>query len=805
MYKKITLLFILVLVVLVSFGFVNTWAWNDKRTHKDLSEKAAEHSVLSLTSGNYLKSLGFSKNIEEPFILNGKSKSVKEWIGEGGIKEDAGNIFTAYYYNHFHNPLRIWSQAGLTTIYPSINGMSSLIWAQDTSTPNPWRWQKAREYYYIALTGKDFSGLEVASSKEKRDEYFAQTFKGLGHIIHLIEDAAQPAHVRDDPHPLDDIGIVPQFENWAYYNAEALGLYDLTPVFPTVSLNTSAEPGYIPITQFWDTNQFSDTNPVGGNAIGLAEYTSANFFSEDTIFSTSYPSWSNVVEYDKTIDDNTGEQRTYLRKLGAGEIISDKVGYGDPIQHLATARWFYRYLPTEYKHLGLELDDNVYQDYASLLLPRAVGYSAGLLNYFFRGKFKITNASYTSTSVTMQIRNKTYTNPADPLNSAIEPMGPGSLWVSYSYKDSQGNTIYGLSGAVDVDNVPSDCSTYLSITFPLNSYISSDATDVSFILIYRGVLGNESDAIAAKKLGYIGSTRIAYYHQPGGFGSGNNSSYIYSIDPDGQNIAQITNDSDGYEGDFSSKLSPDGTKLAFSAQNYLTGARDIIIVDLTSINAYPGNIIRILDSTPSGSSSIYNESSPSWSPDGKEIAAYMWQGSSTDTEIIIFNLATGQWRQITSAAIAEWIQKISWSPTGSKIVYSAQTSESGSSRYDIFIINTDGSSRINLTNDAYSDTSPSWSPDGTQILFSSTKDGGSIYDLWVMNADGKNPRQITDYTQSIYSSGWSPDGEQIVFSIGTWYSDLYIIDSNGTCPYPLTSDNYYSYTALNGSPSWAVK
>jgi len=30
------------------------------------------------------------------------------------------------------------------------------------------------------------------------------------------------------------------------------------------------------------------------------------------------------------------------------------------------------------------LDNNVYAEYASLLIPRAVGYSAGLLDYFFR-------------------------------------------------------------------------------------------------------------------------------------------------------------------------------------------------------------------------------------------------------------------------------------------------------------------------------------------------------------------------------------------------------------------------------------
>src|SRR3990170_2112320 len=73
------------------------------------------------------------------------------------------------------------------------------------------------------------------------------------------------------------------------------------------------------------------------------------------------------------------------------------------------------------------------------------------------------------------------------------------------------------------------------------------------------------------------------------------------------------------------------------------------------------------------------------------LTAARWQEGSTDTEIIIFNLATGQWRQITSGEVSEWIQKLSWSPTGDSIVYSAETPESGSS--DIFVINTAGNSR----------------------------------------------------------------------------------------------------------------
>jgi hypothetical protein len=67
---------------------------------------------------------------------------------------------------------------------------------------------------YITLTGKDFSGSTVAPNKDKRDEYFAQTFRGLGHQMHLIQDASQPDHVRNDAH------LEIEFSQFSKYTSE---------------------------------------------------------------------------------------------------------------------------------------------------------------------------------------------------------------------------------------------------------------------------------------------------------------------------------------------------------------------------------------------------------------------------------------------------------------------------------------------------------------------------------------------------------------------------------------------------------
>ncbi len=219
------ILFLLLSVVFTDYAF--PWA---EATHGYLSEYASESSVLNKNKDNYLKNLGFENGLEEYFQLGNVRNKIRDWLSAGAHLEDASSFgfpvvpySTTRSFNHFHDPLKSWGQAGLNDTW---TGVSSLLWAQAGSLQNLFpegdqSWQKIREHYYTALTGRDFAGELVASSKEKRDEYFARTFKGLGHQIHLIQDTAQPDHVRNDAHPEDSVfqtrPIVGgfYFETWA--------------------------------------------------------------------------------------------------------------------------------------------------------------------------------------------------------------------------------------------------------------------------------------------------------------------------------------------------------------------------------------------------------------------------------------------------------------------------------------------------------------------------------------------------------------------------------------------------------------
>jgi hypothetical protein len=147
-------------------------------THALISEIAGPRSQTDDILQNHIGvNEGLSK-IAQGFTL-------AFWLSEGSRRED--NVLRLL--NHFHNPLATgWSQAGLLG---SI-GQSSIVWAQNTAQGFPgWSWTEVRQRYLDALT---------KPQPPERDSGLARTFEGLGRQIHLIQDAASPAHVRNDPH-----------------------------------------------------------------------------------------------------------------------------------------------------------------------------------------------------------------------------------------------------------------------------------------------------------------------------------------------------------------------------------------------------------------------------------------------------------------------------------------------------------------------------------------------------------------------------------------------------------------------------
>jgi hypothetical protein len=447
--------------------------------HVNVHEKITDRAVAASNIQQYLNSY---LNISLNDIF--KDETGIKWMELGSKWED--DSLTLRWLNHFYEPT---TGQGLH-IGPATLGDPSLQWAK-TSTDNEWVWWIARLDYYRALTSTDSTA---------RNNHFAFLFRGLGHIIHLVHDLAVPSHVRNDPH-----------------NAPFIGLpYDMYESYTRDNVTSLTYSGY-PAVDITDYNSVDDFWINGGN--GLAEYTNHNFYSKKTITTSDYPNPApeNTNYYADlsllpititTTPDNVNHNTFYVS------------GYGK--QHLAALKYFTEEIfataspsPLVKYKLSLFLDDRCHEEYAQYLVPRAVGYSAGLLNYFFRGTLEISAPDQLVYAIAdgSATSHQFTTIKAKVLNTTPnESMGAGTLQAVARYKiradyqpnlstdppTSSSGVSYSYSVSTPITITALDSTTPMEFTFDFTgSPIPAGVTDLYLQVIFKGTLGNETDTAVA--------------------------------------------------------------------------------------------------------------------------------------------------------------------------------------------------------------------------------------------------------------------------------------------------------------------
>lgn len=456
---KNILLFVLIFLMISGYSY-RGYAL-DPETHKKINEYVTITMLNNFSLDDYLMAnLNFLKGKDEP--INGAE--VYKWIRDGGYYEDKPPDGVAYRrsINHFHDPLLDQGYKGPWYTFGFLSGLSSTEWMllpQDTQSPYGfYSWHDVREYYYKALT---------ASEQDTRNTYFAETFRGLGQLMHLIQDVSVPAHTRNDFH------VLYNYEKWVKVNED--GIFKHNPIFFNGTINN--------VVSFVDTNQYNGTNPgiTTSTTIGLSEYTNANFFSEDTINASNFsnPMFTEdtqIVEraFINTLWDETYPRHYYL-KACCGETNNGQGYLLSAVDFLDYYRREYPYLSSLLSEIPV-LDDNVYEDYASLLLPRAIGYSAGLMEYFFRGEMEF---SHIPNSGKITVTNR----------SPEKVDGVFSL-----YYDATDGTRKSISDGIwSLSLEAGEASNPLSFTEPIDLGEAKP-----YILVFEGNLGSESNAVVGR-------------------------------------------------------------------------------------------------------------------------------------------------------------------------------------------------------------------------------------------------------------------------------------------------------------------
>ena len=276
---------------------------------------------------------------------------------------------------------------------------------------------------------------------------------------------------------------------------------------------------------------------------------------------------------------------------------------------------------------------------------------------------------------------------------------------------------------------------------------------------------------------------------------------IYVMDANGNNQRRLTNNPNI---DTQPSWSPDGKRIAFASD------RD---EHFDMPGGLPNCEIYVMDADGNNQRNLTNnpndDSSPSWSPDGKRIAFASDRdgnrdGNRQNHEIYVMDDDGNNQQRLTDNNFFDIAP--SWSPDGKRIAFMSRRDGhfigEGGLTYEIYVMDADGGNEQRLTENRKSASSPSWSPDGKQIAFSSDRKGDDVnYEIYVMDANGNNQQRLTNNRVDDTSPSWSPDGERIAFMSNPDGKhenyEIYVMDADGGNPQNVTNNPH-----RDSSPEW---
>jgi hypothetical protein len=330
---------------------------------------------------------------------------------------------------------------------------------------------------------------------------------------------------------LNGIGDPDGFHGWAERQS-ALSMIATGGAFPfnTSLLNQSCPESCpnpsapVPIARIIDSKD-ADIGTLAltpGISLGIAEYSSANFYSDDTINSPNFlsPLPSQVEVHEPELDATGQTLRRY---------VYFRAGFGEQNYPLALASALAPYVidplatPTEGG-----LDDKVFQGYGAKLFPRAIGYSAGLVDYFFRGRITTDHFGtfsaipFEQRPASIQVSNL---NVSD--STSNEQAGPGNVQlvlmktavgalnippIADTFPDVLISNPASLSGTTltfSFDSLP-----FPLVIFPEDCLNCAAWTEYRALLVFKGTLGHETENAVIVGGEYCGSfiNHLRFYH-----------------------------------------------------------------------------------------------------------------------------------------------------------------------------------------------------------------------------------------------------------------------------------------------------
>jgi TolB protein len=271
----------------------------------------------------------------------------------------------------------------------------------------------------------------------------------------------------------------------------------------------------------------------------------------------------------------------------------------------------------------------------------------------------------------------------------------------------------------------------------------------------------------------VAETKIYFVSDRGGHKE------IWVMDYDGSNQHQLTHTGTI---SLSPRISPDGSRLAFSSLTKTGWEITMYSMDLNRLVSFP----RL------GGTNL----SPSWSPDGTKLAFSSSRGG--EPNIYVSDASGGNMRRLTNDRGPD-VGPTFNRKTGSQIAFvSGRTGLP-----QVYTMEGDGTNVQRMSDQGYA-VSPSWSPNGQFLTFSWFRKYGAgapgANDIYLMDIASKQWVQLThDGGRNDFPS-WSPDGRHVVFQSSRSGSEqIWTMLADGTKVQQLT------FTGRNSQPNWSWK
>ena len=252
------------------------------------------------------------------------------------------------------------------------------------------------------------------------------------------------------------------------------------------------------------------------------------------------------------------------------------------------------------------------------------------------------------------------------------------------------------------------------------------------------------------------------------------------------------------------QLSPDGKRLAYTV-SHVDSEKNKEYSAIWMMDVATGETYQFTSGTA-------KDSSPEWTPDGKQIA--FMSTRSEKPQLYIIPVDGGEAQALTS--LKQGVGSgAKWSPDGKQIAFTTVPAEEPRDpakpyRVDrhvyrfndlgyiddvaqaLYVVDVESGATRRLTEDRHMNTSPEWSPDGKEILYSTSfiPDTHKTFyaRLRVISPEGGKPETLLDDWGVINSFCWLPDGKRITFNgaphgtpLGA-KSDLWVVDRAGGTP-----------------------